>query len=311
MAQNYEELIARIADTAGIPVEEVNKKVEAKKEKLSGLISKEGAAQIVAAELGINFEKQTVKINQIIQGMRRLNLTAKIIHQNEIREYNKNGRSGKVLNLILADDTGGLRCVLWDVNHIALFEKKQLGKGDVIEINNGNLRGGEIHLTGFSDIKKSNKKIENVKADITKETVEKTIIEIKPQDKVRIRAIIVQMFEPKTFEVCPECGKKPETSNCAQHGKITPKVRALLTAVIDDGSENTRAVFFSEQLSKLGINEDLANFGEVRETILGREAYYSGNVRTNKYFNNEEIIITDVEDIKIEELITQLEGKKK
>ncbi len=54
--QNYDLLIERIATSAGIEKEEVERKVEAKKAKLSGLISKEGAAQIIAAELGINFE---------------------------------------------------------------------------------------------------------------------------------------------------------------------------------------------------------------------------------------------------------------
>jgi len=53
---NYELLIDRIAKSASLEKSEVERKVEAKKAKLSGLISKEGAAQIIAAELGINFD---------------------------------------------------------------------------------------------------------------------------------------------------------------------------------------------------------------------------------------------------------------
>ena len=49
--QNYDLLIERIAKASGLEKEEVERKVEAKKAKLSGLISKEGAAQIIAAEL--------------------------------------------------------------------------------------------------------------------------------------------------------------------------------------------------------------------------------------------------------------------
>ena len=48
---NYEKLLDRISRSSGLAKEEIEKKVEAKKAKLSGLISKEGAAQIVAAEL--------------------------------------------------------------------------------------------------------------------------------------------------------------------------------------------------------------------------------------------------------------------
>ena len=51
----------RYAKHSGLNVEEVNRKIEAKRAKLSGLISQEGAAQIVAAELGINFENEKLK----------------------------------------------------------------------------------------------------------------------------------------------------------------------------------------------------------------------------------------------------------
>ncbi len=42
---NYANLVEKIARHSGISAQEIDKKVEAKKSKLSGLISKEGAAQ--------------------------------------------------------------------------------------------------------------------------------------------------------------------------------------------------------------------------------------------------------------------------
>ena len=63
MADNYVQLVERIASAAKIDKSEVERKVEAKRAKLSGLVSKEGAAQIVAAELGINFEQEKLKIS--------------------------------------------------------------------------------------------------------------------------------------------------------------------------------------------------------------------------------------------------------
>ena len=71
--QNYDLLIERIAKMASLDKAEIEKRVEAKKAKLSGLISKEGAAQIIAAELGINFENQDLKISELVAGMRRVN----------------------------------------------------------------------------------------------------------------------------------------------------------------------------------------------------------------------------------------------
>ena len=148
--QNYDLLIERIAKSAGLEKEEVGRRVEAKKAKLSGLISKEGAAQIIAAELGINFEDQDLKISELMPGMKRANVIGKVINLFPVREYSKNGREGKVANFVIADETGNVRVVLWDVNHIELIENGTIKQGDVVEIKNGSTRDSEIHLSGFS-----------------------------------------------------------------------------------------------------------------------------------------------------------------
>lgn len=310
MVEGYENLIKRISEASKIDLEEINRRVEAKKAKLSGLISKEGAAQIVAAELGISFDKQTVKINQILPGMRRVGFTAKIISMFPVREYEKNGRSGKVLSMTLADETGNLRCVLWDTNHIALFETGEIKKGDVVEIANGSIRNSEIHLTAFSDIKKSETELSDVKTEIS--ITDKKISELRAMDKARLRGVIVQIFEPRFFEVCSECNARVRAEsdyNCEKHGKVTPAKKALLNVVLDDGTETIRTVFFSDQIEKLGLTKTLEDFGEKREVILGREAYFTGSVRQNKIFNNSEIIINGVEEVDLDKLIEQLEKK--
>lgn len=162
MIQDYTKLVERISKYSGKEAEEITRMVEAKRAKLSGLISREGAAQIVAAELGINFEKEKVKVNEIIEGIKKVNILGKIIQLFPVREFKKENREGKVVNFVLADETGNIRVVLWDTNHIGLVERQELKEGDFIEINNANLRNNELHLTGFSDIKKSSMVIEKV-----------------------------------------------------------------------------------------------------------------------------------------------------
>ncbi len=314
MIQDYETIIKRISEAAGVDIEEVNRRVEAKKAKLSGLISKEGAAQIVAAELGVSFEKENVKINQIIPGMRRVGVTVKIVSMFPVREYQKNGRSGKVLNMMIADETGNTRCVLWDTNHISLFESGQIKIGDVIEVSNASLRNNEIHLTAFSEIKKSDTAINSINAEIT--VSEKKIIDLKIMDKVKFRAVMVQIFEPKLFEVCPECQTRVRQDltqgtgfKCEKHGIVQPTIKSLINGVLDDGTETIKAVFFSEQVERLGLSKNAMDFAEKREIILGKEAYYSGNVRQNKLFNNPELIITEIEEVDLDKLIEKLETK--
>ena len=310
MINNYDRILNKISEAANIEKEEIERRVEAKRAKLSGLISREGAAQVIAAELGINFDKQKVKINELIPGMRKVVTVGKVIKLFPVREFKTEKREGKVANMIVADDTGNVKVVLWDTNHIQLIEKGEIKEGDVVEIGNASLRNNEIHLGGFSEIKKSDEVLQNVKTE--KAYPEKSIIELKTGEEARLRGTIVQIFEPRFFEVCPECSSRVTGEECEKHGKVAPVKRALLNFVIDDGTENLRTVLFSEQISKLIDKEELENterFLGKRAELLGKEMNFSGTVRQNKLFNNQEFFVSDVQDIDIESLISQLEKR--
>ena len=69
---NYELLLDKISKQSGVDVSELERKIEAKRSKLSGLISKDGAAQILAAELGVSFENQRMTIAELSPGMKRV-----------------------------------------------------------------------------------------------------------------------------------------------------------------------------------------------------------------------------------------------
>ena len=96
---NYSRLIERVSQQAGISKEDVERKIEAKRAKLSGLVSKEGAAQIVAAELGINFDEEKMRVAELIDGMKKASVVGKVVALYPVRSYEKNGRSGKVANI--------------------------------------------------------------------------------------------------------------------------------------------------------------------------------------------------------------------
>src|SRR3989344_9157771 len=241
---NYGQLVDRIAESAKLAKDEIERRVEAKRAKLSGLVSKEGAAQIVAAELGIHFDKERMKISQLVQGMKKANILGKIIDISPVRSYSKNGRDGKVVNLLVADDSSNVKVVLWDTNHISLVENGKMNKGDVTEISNAQERNGELHLSSFSDIKISKEKIENAVEE--KIYPEKKLSEVVAGQFLKSRGVVVQIFEPRYFEVCPECGKRVLEGECKIHGSVQGKKRALLNVVLDDGSETIRSVLFGE-----------------------------------------------------------------
>lgn len=309
MLQNYDRLVEKIASASGLSVEEINTKVEVKCAKLSGLISKEGSAQIVASELGISFDNEKMKVSELVDGMKKVNVVGKVINLDSVREFTtKNGVEGKVLGMTLADDTGNVRTVLWDTNHIEKFEKSELNEGDVVEISNGGIRNMELHLGSFSDIKKSEELFANVVTE--RKSFEKNISELRNGENVKLRAVIVQMFEPRFFEVCPECGKKVADNSCAEHGSVIPVKRALVGIVLDDGSENMRGVMFSEQINRMGITEEELNNAELflkkKEELLGEEMFFTANVRNNKLFNTTELIVNNSEQIELDSLINSL-----
>ncbi len=305
--ENYEQLVERISRSANLEKEEIERRVEAKRAKLSGLVSKEGAAQIVAAELGINFDQELMKLSEIVHGMKRVNTLGKIVRISPIREFSKNGREGKVANLLIADETSNAKLVLWDINHIALVENGTLKEGDVIEISNGGVRNGEIHLSSFADIKKSKEKISGVVE--SKPMSEKKLKEAQPGDTVKTRAVIVQAFEPRYFEVNAKTGKKL-TDEDRTSGVETAK-RALLSLVLDDGTESMRSVAFGEQIKLLGLTDDeifnLEAFQQAKKKILGEELYFIGQIRNNQLYNSIEMTIQDVEKVDPSKLIEELE----
>ena len=331
--QNYDMLVERIAKSAGLERDEIERKIEAKKAKLSGLISKEGAAQIIAAELGINFEDQDLKVNELMPGMRRVNIVGKVVNLFPVREFSKNGREGKVANFILADDSGSTRVVLWDTNHIGLIESETIKVGDVVEIKSGATRDGEIHLSGFSELKKSDVDVGEVKTEAV--VREGSLGEARQGQNIKVRGVVVQVFQPRFYSVCPTCNKKvtrseapqsrvvsPESGadgqetgseegeySCGEHGKVVPKERAILNFVLDDGGETMRVVMFSEQINVVIPEMDLKDEAKAlafRNDFMGSEVYLSGRVQRNKFFDNLEIVASGVEKVDVEKLISEL-----
>ena len=187
--------------------------------------------------------------------------------------------------------------VLWDANHIELIEKGELKKGDFIEVSNGSVRNGEVHLSAFSDIKKSKEKIENVKTDRAFSVMK--INDAVSGKSAKIRAIIVKVFEPRYFEDKKNPGEK----------------RALLNLVLDDGAGTIRCVLFGDTISNLGLtNEeifDAEKFNSRKEELLGAEKMFTGNFKMNSYFNTLEFNVSGVEDMNVDELIKELGVKSR
>lgn len=317
MNQSYEEIIKLIQENSSLSEEEVNSKVNDKLNQLSGLISKEGAAHIIANELGVNVaqnaapaggSEQKLKINKIMAGMRNVETVGKIVQKYEIREFNANGRQGKVGNFLLGDDSGVMRVVLW--NELTdLMEK--FNEGDVVKISSAYSRNNngraELHLNNMSkfEINPENETVSEVK---TMSFDRKKISELEEgNNNIEVLGTIVQAFEPRFFEVCPDCNKRARPAEegyaCPVHGNVNPDYSYVFNVFLDDGSDNIRIVCFKNQMQSLlekshedilVYKDDINTFESVKHELLGKMLKIQGRVVKNEMFDRLEIISSRV-----------------
>src|SRR3989344_5553581 len=93
----YEEIVLKINEKTKMTTAEVEERIDKKLKQLSGLISKEGAAHIVANELGVKiFEPLSGKlqIKNILTGMRDVETVGKVLQVYEMREFSGENKSG-------------------------------------------------------------------------------------------------------------------------------------------------------------------------------------------------------------------------
>lgn len=306
MDGNYAKILEKVSSISGIETDEIDRRVEAKRAKLSGLISREGALQVIAAELGISFDNEKLKIDELLPGMRKVNFAGKVIRMYPIREFTtKSGDKGKVANIFVADNTSNIKVVLWDTNHISLLESGNVKEGVSVEIVSGSMRENEVHLGSFSEFKVSAEVFSDVQTE--KPVKKKTIDEYSPGDTVSTRAFIVQAFDPRFYEANVNTGKKITEEELANG--VPSEKKAILNVVIDDGTENIRAVLFHENVQKLGIVEfdDAEVLQKQKLGVIGKEFVFNGTIKRNSYMNNYELGVNSVEEVDVDKLISELE----
>ena len=96
MQGNYERILEKISKASGIDKSEIENMVEARRSKLSGLISREGAAQVIASELGVSFENEKLKIDELARILNKSRSEVEgILNTTDMIELNLNERYRK------------------------------------------------------------------------------------------------------------------------------------------------------------------------------------------------------------------------
>ena len=127
------EILKEIAQKSGKSEEEVKELIDAKIKKFSGLLTEQGASFMVQKELGLKQETGIEsKIGELSDGMKGIDIGGEIKAIFPVKEFEKNGKSGKLKSFILNDDTGEVRITLWN-DQVDLYD---LSVGSKIKILN-------------------------------------------------------------------------------------------------------------------------------------------------------------------------------
>jgi replication factor A1 len=278
----YEKIKQRIHDQTGLSEKDIEKKVQDKLASLAGLISQDGAIHIVANELGVSLtpDRENLKIKDLLAGMRGIVLNMRVVKKYELREFAKEGRSGKVASFLGGDDTGVTRVTLWNeqTDTFAAVEEGmtvQLKEASVKE-NQGRI---EVHLGTGGELVLSPAGVTvpvNTAAPQRSFTLKK-IGELAATDEyVDILGTIVQVFDPRSFQ------------------KKTGGEGVVVNAVIDDGTGTLRVSFWDDDARGL-LGEALSKpelLGDAKLELLGQIVKVQGRCKLNPAYNTVEMSVS-------------------
>lgn len=311
-----EQIIKKIIESTSLSLDDINTKIKQKMDQLAGLISEEGAAHIIANELGVQLipsTEQALEINNLLEGLRNIELNVKVIRKFEAKEFNSARGPGKLASFIIADTSGRIRATLWNTKVDEYYDK--FNEGDILNIKNayakknnysGNL---DINLGDNTEIIVNPKGIE---LDVdAKSAPRKKINELGPNDfRVEILATIVQVSDIRFWETCSKCNKKPKFEDekyvCQEHGEIPANELGysyVLNCYLDDGSASIRTVFWREQIQTLleETHENILKFREApdlfepfKSSLLGEIIKVIGRVNKNETFDRTELVAQEI-----------------
>jgi replication factor A1 len=260
-----------------------------------------------------------LKIFELEPNLTSVEVVGRVVEVGDKREFTRNdGSRGKLASLVIGDESGTARVTLWNEH---ADEVDSMKVGDVVKLVDAYTtlgllgqpelqlgRQGKVELNPMADlptvdaigaIARTGKRVEI--SDLDKEGMQ-----------VQALGTVVKVFHRRpVFDVCPECGGTlggADTSSiCDRCGKaVTPEHRVVISMILDDGTGSIRAVLFGETAERLlGVGSqdvfemlkskpDIAVFYEDLK-LVGKELLVSGTTRRDRYFDQLELRVSDVQ----------------
>ena len=197
--------------------EEFERRLEEKMQECGDLLDEITAAMVVVQELG----RSHVKISGLSGGSSLFSFFGKVISVSPAKEFTRpDGDKGWVAHLILADETGQVRAVLWDEKAAAAAE---IEPGDVLEIIGKHTSRQQGDIVVFA-LRKSPCEIECGTAVDSR---------FAPPERKEVTVNVLLLEEPRT--VTRRDGSTAELiEGCVFDGEITARMVAWESSLLAD-----------------------------------------------------------------------------
>ncbi|MFH1696964.1 MAG: hypothetical protein ABH854_03605 [Candidatus Diapherotrites archaeon] len=233
------------------------------------------------------------------------------------REFEKDGRGGKVLNFEIADEGAAIRAAAW--NEIADVVKG-LDEGELVKIEGAyakeGLRGVELNLGWqarvLRGVKKEMKPLSELPGIERAKAEKKEISELQEGGNFEIKAKIAELQQGNLkYNICPKCGKKVESVSggwvCNACGEVDkPDINPLIGFTAQDRSGKIRGVAFGtaaekimgiekEELKRRLAKEDSVHIlEEIAKAREGDELTLRGRAKANTMSGEIEFVVNEV-----------------
>ncbi|MCW4054661.1 MAG: OB-fold nucleic acid binding domain-containing protein [Candidatus Bathyarchaeota archaeon] len=186
--------------------EQILENIETEKNKTGGLISNETLLRLIAARYGVEILQKTVyrrlAISHLVAGLNDVTVAGRVVVVYPPRTFN-GVRSGKVANLMIADNDATLPVVLWN-DKVDLIESGELKAGQVIRLLHGYTREDrngkvELHLGNKSQIELEPQKIKADEYPPIGKFATKISEITKDSNNVHLAGTVKEVFPASTF----------------------------------------------------------------------------------------------------------------
>lgn len=142
--------------------EEILRRIKEKRSAAGGFLEDETAARLVASELSVTFaprlfHSREIPIDKLVLGLNDVTIMGRVLVAYPAQKYvRKNGATGQFGRLLIADNTGIIRVLLWN-DKAGIVEEGKVKQAQIVRVSHGYVREAndgqlELHLGQRSEL---------------------------------------------------------------------------------------------------------------------------------------------------------------